>query len=443
MMGIEQLFHHDVLSSVMMVLIGFVALCIAVFAWRYLAGDRGKGAFYGYLLIVVVCLFVLVMADHMAVLLGAIAGANFGLVRLLGHNRQWPAAQQSARLAWRNFTLGWLLLCAALLILYGASGESSIQAMLDSDIASGSLWLSSSLIVLAAMTQSALWPFHKWLSNSLNAPTPVSAIMHAGLVNGGGFLLARFAPLLSEQPLLLTAIFVIGIVSAILATLWKLIQSNIKQMLAYSTMGQMGFMIAQCGLGLLPAAIAHIFWHGLFKAYLFLSSGSAAKEPRLSLHYPPSALQFLLALTAGVSAAVIFAATTHKSVFAGDTTLFLLVITVIAGTQVALPLMKANKRLTMPLAFTLTASLAFVYGLSVSFIEHTLAPLAMSHPQPLNIIHISALVVMTTTWMWIIFAHKSAPEQVPKWQLKAYVALLNSSQPQASTMTAHRNHYQV
>lgn len=443
MMAVEQLFHHDSLSSVMLLLIGFVALCIALFAWRYLAGDRGRAGFYGYLLMVVLCLFVLVLADHMVLLLGAMAGANLGLVRLMAHNRQWPAAQQSARMALRNFACGWLLLCCGLLILYRASGETSLQAMLASEVDSGYLLLSSSLIVLAAMTQSALWPFHKWLSNSLNAPTPVSAIMHAGLVNGGGFLLARFAPLLSEQPLLLTAIFVIGIISAILATLWKLIQSNIKQMLAYSTMGQMGFMIAQCGLGLFPAAIAHIFWHGLFKAYLFLASGSAAKQPRLSLHNPPSVVRFLLALTAGVSAAAIFALTTNKSVLAGDTTLFLLVITVIAGTQVALSLIQPNKRFTIPLAFTFTAFMAFAYGLSVSFIEHTLAPLAMSHPQPLNVIHISALLLMTATWMWIIFAYKSAPERVPTWQLKAYVALLNSSQPQATTMTTHRNHYQV
>ena len=107
--------------------------------------------------------------------------------------------------------------------------------------------------------------------------------MHAGLINGGGFLLARFAPMLAIQPPILNLIFIAGITTALLGTLWKLMQSDVKRMLACSTMGQMGFMIAQCGLGLFPAAVAHLSWHGLFKAYLFLSTGSAAKEKRLDL----------------------------------------------------------------------------------------------------------------------------------------------------------------
>jgi len=128
------------------------------------------------------------------------------------------------------------------------------------------------------MTQSAIWPFHTWLISSLNSPTPVSAIMHAGLINGGGFLLTRFAGLFVQSTGMLQVIFFLGLLTALIGTLWKLMQHDIKRMLACSTMGQMGFMIAQCGLGLFPAAIAHLCWHGLFKAYLFLSSGSAAHE---------------------------------------------------------------------------------------------------------------------------------------------------------------------
>ena len=87
--------------------------------------------------------------------------------------------------------------------------------------------------------------------------------MHAGLVNGGGFLIVRFAPLYLNYPGILNIIFIIGLSTAIMGTLWKLMQSDIKRMLACSTMAQMGFMIAQCGLGLFSAAIAHIILHGL------------------------------------------------------------------------------------------------------------------------------------------------------------------------------------
>ena len=174
--------------------------------------------------------------------------------------------------------------------------------------------------------------------------------MHAGLVNGGGFLLARFAPLYVEHSILLTAIFVIGLATALLGTLWKLMQSDVKRMLACSTMGQMGFMLAQCGLGLFPAAVAHLVWHGLFKAYLFLASGGAAQEKRLDLGYPPKPATFFLALLCGVAGSLGFALTSAQSWFAGDTTLVLMVVAFLAASQFALPILREKALRTLPFA---------------------------------------------------------------------------------------------
>lgn len=438
----EQLLNIDNLSLVMMGLVSFVGLCVASFSSRYLKGDRKQSPFYGNLGAMVLSVFIMVSADHLLLMLGSWAASNIFLVRLMLHKKEWKAARQASLLAFKNFGLGFAFLSAAFLILYSVTHETSIQLINNTSI--GTPWLIASclLILLAAMTQSALWPFHRWLTSSLNSPTPVSAIMHAGLVNGGGFLLARFAPMIAEQPVILSIIFIIGIVTALLGTLWKLMQSDVKRMLACSTMGQMGFMVAQCGLGLFPAAVAHLCWHGLFKAYLFLASGSAAQEKRLDLDYPPSLKHFLLAIVCSLGGSYLFTFTSDKNLFAGDTTLFLIILAMIAGTQFALPIVRAKSAIKLPLALATNAAMGALYGLSVHLIESALAPLGMSHPQPLSALHVVALIALIVGWLGILFAHKSRKETLPDWVLKTYVSALNASQPHPKTVTAHRNHYQ-
>ncbi|MCB1149617.1 MAG: proton-conducting membrane transporter, partial [Chlamydiia bacterium] len=186
------------LSLIMMGLVGFVALCVATFSARYLKGDRKQAAFYLNLTGMVAAVFIMVSADHLLLFLVAWGASNLFLVRLMLHKSCWGAAKASAHLALKNFSLGFFFLGAALLIFYWATGESSLRTLLKSPIETPWLIAGTLFILLAAMTQSSLWPFHSWLISSLNSPTPVSAIMHAGLINGGGILLARFAPLLFQ-----------------------------------------------------------------------------------------------------------------------------------------------------------------------------------------------------------------------------------------------------
>jgi len=314
--------HVDNLSLIMIGLVSFVGVCIATFSFRYLKGDSKQMHFYCNLVALVLVIFVLVSADHILLIFLTWAASNLILIRLMLHKKEWEAARQSSLLALRSFILGLCFLGSALMILYIDTGYTSIQKIISHT--SDSIWFfcAAALLLLGAMTQSALWPFHRWLTSSLNCPTPVSAIMHGGLVNGGGFILARFAPILLEQPVIIKIVFIVGIISAILGTLWKLMKSDVKSMLACSTMGQMGFMIAQCGLGLFPAAVAHLCWHGLFKAYLFLSSSSAAQEKRLDLDYPPSLHHFTLSFFYGAIGAYMFSLSSGKNIFVSDTTVF-------------------------------------------------------------------------------------------------------------------------
>jgi len=428
----------------MMALVGFVGLVVAWFSWRYMKGDANYGLFYVLLAGTLAAVMVLVSADNILLFLAAWATSNVLLVRLMVHKGSWKAAQASGRLAMGNFTFGFLCLAAALALLYFTTGQTSIRELVQTSGTTLNETLALVLIGLAALSQSGIWPFHRWIMSSLNSPTPVSALMHAGLVNGGGFVIVRFSPLYDQTPLLLLALFIIGTATAFLGTFWKLMQHDVKRMLASSTVSQMGFMMAQCGLGLFPAAVAHLCWHGLFKAYLFLASGSAAQEKRLGQAYPPSLISFVLALVCGAVGGYFFALASQKDLSVYDTNLFLVFMAALAGSQAALTMLDKNLLVRFPLAAALTAVLGLAYGGSVHLIEGFLAPLNLMQPQPLHVLHAVAAIVLSSAWVAVLFM-RNAPANQPKpaWVDKLYVAGLNASQPAPATITAHRNHYKA
>jgi NADH:ubiquinone oxidoreductase subunit 5 (subunit L)/multisubunit Na+/H+ antiporter MnhA subunit len=143
------------------------------------------------------------------------------------------------------------------------------------------------LIFIGAMSKSAQFPLHMWLPDFLYAPTPATALLHAGLINGGGFLLARLAPLYDLSPTTLHFVFAVGMLTALLGSSMMLVQNDIKKTLGYSTIGQMGFMIMECGLGAYGLAIFHLIAHGLFKGCIFLNSGYVIHAARQEPRWPP------------------------------------------------------------------------------------------------------------------------------------------------------------
>jgi NADH-quinone oxidoreductase subunit L len=142
------------------------------------------------------------------------------------------------------------------------------------------------LLFVGAMSKSAQFPLHVWLPDTMDTPTPVSAFMHAGIVNAGGLLFNRLAPLFGQAPDTLHVAFVIGGLTAILGASMMLMQSDVKKMLGFSTMGQMGYMTMECGLGAFALAIFHLIAHGIFKATLFLYAGRGIHEARRDPKFP-------------------------------------------------------------------------------------------------------------------------------------------------------------
>src|SRR5690606_5255778 len=130
------------------------------------------------------------------------------------------------------------------------------------------------LIICGALLKSAQFPFHTWLPDTMGTPTPVSTLMHAGIINAGGYLVIRLSPLLVENTTAMLFLATIGAVTLASASLVMLTQTSVKRMLAYSTIAQMGFMLLQCGLGAYALAVLHLIAHSLYKAHAFLSSGS-------------------------------------------------------------------------------------------------------------------------------------------------------------------------
>lgn len=306
--------YVDAVSVVMMTLISFIGWIIARYSIRYLAGDPNQGRFFRQMAFTLGATLLLVISCNLVMFTAAWMLTSFGLHQLLTHYPERTWAIWAARKKFLISRLGDAMLIAAVILTYRCFGTTeyadvfaAANAIHDGS-ASGS-WstaLIGILFVLGAMTKSAQFPFHSWLPDTMETPTPVSALMHAGVINAGGFLVIRLSPLVSLSPIALDLLAVMGAVTAILGSVVMLTQTSIKRSLAYSTIAQMGFMMLQCGLGAFSAALLHIVAHSAYKAHAFLSCGgvldNAARMKVPALPAPTagrSALAFSAAIAVG------------------------------------------------------------------------------------------------------------------------------------------------
>ena len=283
--------HWDRLSWILALLVSFLGTVIVRYARNYLAGDKRQGYFFKWLSVTVGSVLVLVLAPGLWQFAFAWVGMSIGLHQLLIYFPNRRGTLLSARKKFVFSRLGDVLLLVSFYEIFSTVGASDWASIFSWVRAGGeiSAWVVWALI-FTALLKSVQFPFHTWLPDTMGTPTPVSALMHAGLVNAGGFLIVRFSPLLVEVPSALTALAWIGAFTAGFAAMVMLTQTSVKRSLAYSTIAQMGFMMLQCGLGAFSLAILHLVAHSLYKGYAFLSSGSAvnlALRARLDIHGRP------------------------------------------------------------------------------------------------------------------------------------------------------------
>lgn len=269
----------DAVSVAMLMLVAFIGWIVVRFSRGYLDGEAHHGAFTAWLCATLAAVLLLVQAGNVFQLVGSWIATSLCLHRLLLFYPERVAAQRAARKKrlFSNIGAAALLAAAVLLIVgYGSSDIATINAAARAGADIGATGLAAAaLLALAALLKSAQFPTHGWLTEVMEAPTPVSALLHAGVVNAGGFLLIRFADVMVTAPGVLAALIIVGGFTALFGAMVMLTQPAVKTSLAWSTVAQMGFMILECGLALFPLALLHIVAHSLYKAHAFLTSGGA------------------------------------------------------------------------------------------------------------------------------------------------------------------------
>lgn len=263
----------DPVALLTLVLTAFIGAIVAGFSHRYLRADADRQGYAIKVALLLGAVMLFAAAQDIVTLAIGWVASGWALTALIGHRRGWEAARTARRTALVSFAIADLALIAGLATYAWATGSLTLPAAQPkADVPSAIIAM---LLLVAGMARCAAPPFHRWLGRSMTAPTPVSALMHAGFVNGGGVLLIRFAPLLEAAPVVRGAAVVFGLAAALVGTAIMLVRPDIKRSLAGSTVAQMGFMVISCGLGAYAAAFWHLIAHGLFKAWLFLRSGSA------------------------------------------------------------------------------------------------------------------------------------------------------------------------
>lgn len=281
--------YLDPLSGIMALAVAGISLVVHVYSVRYMAEEAGFARFFILLDLMTATILLMVAAGDLITLLVAWQLIGVLLYFLLGHDLQRPAAQRYAFWTFFTYRFGDVPLILAAVLLYQAYGTLAFPELFQRIAAAPEahtvlglplLTTVALLVALAAFARSAQFPLHTWLPYSMEGPTPVSALMHAGIVNAGGFLINRFAPVFVHAGGVLHLIFAVGLVTAILGSVLMLTQNDIKKALGYSTMGQMGFMFVECGVGAFAMAIYHLIAHGLFKGTLFLGAGGMIASAR-------------------------------------------------------------------------------------------------------------------------------------------------------------------
>lgn len=265
--------QFDLLSRIMTLFILLIGASILFYSYRYLRSDLTQGRFLAQIHFVIASVLLLVLSANLLSTFIAWQLIGISLYLLLNHYHFDIYANKAAKKKFIINRIGDLAFLLAVVLVY----QSQDNSLFASLVGLHQQTFIALLIFIAVMTKSAQFPFQIWLPDTLEAPTPVSALMHAGIINAGGYLLIRCAPIMVQHQAIMVLIMVIGTVTALLGNFAMQRQYSVKRQLAYSTMGQMGFMIFQCGTGLFSAALFHLIAHGFLKGYLFLNSGSNLK----------------------------------------------------------------------------------------------------------------------------------------------------------------------
>jgi len=454
--GFGGLLVFDELSSILVVYVSILGLVIRKYATKYMWDEAGYKRFFILLNFIFSAIYLLVMSNNLIVLALGWQLMSISLYLLVSFNVGSDSAIKNGGWTMLTHKLADLLFLIAVILTYKTFGSFDLThlshqwlEMSKGSVDDPSIYVIGFLFLFAAMMKSAIMPFHLWLPYTSEAPTPVSALMHAGVVNVGGILLNKMAFLLLLTPMVLNVAFVMGLVTAICASLLMLVVSDIKRSLGYSTVGQMGYMIMEVGLGAFSLAIYHLMVHGIFKATLFLESGSIVKYARHDPNIPKrlsyeifweekanysSKKMFRLIAIFTVVPILIFIAIKMiiaEEFFHFNAAIVILAFAWLTGTQLFLSFFKVSKADSLKVIFALISSFTivlFTYEVVGLALEHYLYgknALLFYEAATLNVTTVMSVVmlvaIMIVGWLFMYkqhFVDVKTPQKQPhktKW----------------------------
>ena len=337
----------DRLTAVMLVLITAVAALILRFSDRYLGGEQGRSRYVRWFLATMAAVSLLVITNDLFVLALAWTISSLTLHQLLTFFGDRAAALVAAHKKFLLSRVADVVIFAAVFMIWRTMGTQRIDELVAQASAMNTipaaLQIAGVLLVTGVGIRSAQLPFHGWLIQVMEAPTPVSAFLHAGIINIGGFVLIRTSGLIGRLDAAQTLLVIAGTTTAVLAALVMTTRVSVKVSLAWSTAAQMGFMLLECGLGAYGLALLHLVAHSLYKAHAFLSSGRAVEQQLIRRMTP----------------AIPRTATMHWIVGAVAAALLVFAI----GAQLGLPFDPATATPVAAVIFALAIAPLFVSGL--------------------------------------------------------------------------------
>ncbi len=413
----------DVVSGVLLALVTGLGAVVAVYAARNLEGQHRLPRFAVLQITVVLGLALAVTAASLPLLLLGWTASGLAMAALVSHSGS-ERARAAGRFVRRRLLLGDALLAAAVVVTGLGAGTWNVAdlsgAVVDASI--GAVGLAAALVVAAGVVRSALVPAHRWLPEVAEAPSPVSALLHAGFVNGIGILALVLWPLISASPVARGLALVVGVATALLASAQQRVRPDVKGRLASSTSAQMGYLAITVGVGLPAAVLVHLVGHGLWKAGLFLGAGGAVERVRGASTSGPSSMQragssgqrgqggwapsaaALLGLLVTISAAAV-SGVWGSSLLSAPATL-LPVAAAAAATATAAYAVAASARGRRGVGVLLVLVSASAYLVALRAVDHALAPElgwatpAWGEPGALGLAVVVALLVATGLAAW-------------------------------------------
>lgn len=426
------------LNSVTMIMLGlvsFVAVIVTRYSQNYMEGDSNRGRFHKWLSLTLASILSLIIAGNLLMFALAWIATSLCLHKLLVFYSERPAAVMAAHKKFVASRIGDVSLLAAIFLIGSTLGTLEFETMFQmmsefNEPLPTSLHWAAVLIVNAAMLKSAQFPFHGWLIQVMEAPTPVSALLHAGIVNAGAFLVIRMSPVVSYSSTALGLMAIIGLVTLAVAAMVMLTQTSVKVSLAWSTTAQMGFMLLECGLGLYSLAMLHLLAHSLYKAHAFLASGSMVDSFRApTIRYDTSdspawhkPAAFLIAVVMTMAIATLFGITANDE----PTLLAAGVIVAIAITQLLLQALAVETHRAFLLrAFGLSFVVAIVYFSLHHGFEYLVAGSVIPVQGDNRVFHTTMLFAISAVFAGLLLLQQALKNGRSAWRDAMYIHLYN------------------